>query len=253
MNACKRLLAVVTMFLCLAVFLASSAGAIGIWIVKAPVRERLTHIYGRIESALDFADQSLEQVQASLARAAERLETVKEDQRKAAQDPQRAMAVRRIAARTVQRQIAPDLSDAHEKVHKIAEGIVVANSVLEDIGGIPFFETLGVDVERLAEINRRLSQVESSAWELTRLLGDPDAESDGELSRVEQVLQTLQKLIAEYATRVTETRHRIEELKANIFRWLMPATILISATLFWIALSQISLFCHARAWMHKNC
>jgi hypothetical protein len=253
--AFKRVLAGVTILICLVVFLASVAGGIGIWIVKESVTSRATRLANRIESGLDFADRSLDEVGASLATAEERLESIGEKQRTAAQNPLRGNAMRRLMARTVQQQITPELGDAHEKIHSVAEAVAVASSVLGDVDNFPFLANSRLDTDRITEINRRLSQVESSAWELARLFGDADAEpnaDDAVLSRIEQMLQALKGLIADYATRVKEVRVKFEEVKSRIFAWILPATILISATCFWIALSQISLFCHAWSWFKKG-
>jgi hypothetical protein len=254
MKVLKRILAGLILLLSVAGLLVSLAAGVGVWFAKKPVTDRANRIFGRVDSALDLADQSLDQVNASLARAAERLESVKKQQKEIAQNPPRGTATRRFMAQTVQRQIAPDLGNAHEKLNTIAAAAVVVNSVLEDVGSVPSLETSGLDVDRLAEINRRLSQVESSAWELTRLLGEPEADTDAEaaLSRIEQVLQTLKGLIADYVSRVAEFRHRSEELKARTLAWITYATITISLVSFWIALSQLSLLCHAWSWLWRS-
>jgi hypothetical protein len=255
MKACKRILAGLVLLLSVAGLLASLAAGIGIWVVKERVTVKATRVFERVEAALSLADESLGHVKASLARAAERLESVKEEQRKIAQDPRRGTTMRRLMARTVQQQITPELGDAHEKFHAVAEAAVVANAVLEDLGNFPLLSNSGVDVDRLAEINHRLSQVESSAWELTRLLGESEVASDAadaELSRIEQVLQTLQGLIADCAARVAEVKRQTEELKSKFFAWITPVTIIISLVFFWIAFSQVSVFCHAWSWM-RHC
>jgi hypothetical protein len=253
--AFTRVLAGVTLPICLVVFLASIVGGIGIWIVKESVTSRATHLANRIESGLDFADRSFDEVGVSLARASERLESVREEQRKAAQNPPRGNAVRQMMARTVQQQITPELGDAHEKIHGVAEAVALASSVLGDVDNFPFLANSRLDTDRITEINRRLSQVESSAWELARLFGDADSEpnaTDAELSRIERMLETLKGLIADYAARVKEIRVQFEEMKSRVFSWILPATILISATCFWMALSQISLFCHAWSWIRRS-
>jgi hypothetical protein len=254
MKVCKRVLAGLTLLLSTVGLLISLAAGVGVWIVKERVTERATHVAGRVEGALDLADQSLDQVNASLARAAKRLESAKEEQRKLAEDRPPGHALRRVMARTVQQQVAPDLGNAHENLHTVAQAVVVANSVLEDVGNFPFLATSGLDTERLSEMNRSLSQVESSAWMLTRLLGEPEADpdADAELSRIEQVLQSLQRLIADYASRVKEFRQQTEELKTKVFAWITPAAIIISCVCFWIALSQVSLFCHAWSWLWRS-
>jgi hypothetical protein len=251
MNVGKRILAGLTLLLSAAVLLLSLGGGVGVWIVKGPVTAKATRTFERVEAALNVAAHNLDQVKASLAAAAVRLEGAREEQRRLAQEPQPNSAMQRIVARKVLPRIAPDLGDAHEKLHTVAEAAVVVNSVLEDVGNLPFLSVAGLDIDRLTEMNSRLADVGPAAWELSRLLGEPEADSDAastQLSRIERALQTMRGLIAEYEPRLTEVRQRTEALKSQTLPWITPASILISVVCFWIALSQVSLMAHAWSW-----
>jgi hypothetical protein len=251
MKVCKRFLAGLTFVLGAAAMLLSLAGSIGVWIVREPVAAKATLIFGRIEAALDVADQGLDHVKTGLAKAVERLESAKEQQRKLAQEPQQSSSLRRMLARTVQQSIAPGISDAHEKLHTVAEAAVVVNSVLEDVGSFPFLSVSGLDFERLAEMNSRLADVGPAAWELSRLLGEPGPDSNAasnQLSRMEQALSSMQGLIAQYEPQLSSVRQRTNELKSRTLPWITPASVVVSLVCFWIALSQVSLMAHARSW-----
>jgi hypothetical protein len=250
MKVCKRILAGLTFLLALAGLLLSLAGGVGVWLVKEPVTEKTTRIFGRIEAALDVADQGLDHVETSLARAGERLDSAREQQRKLAQEPQTGGALRRMLARTVRQSIAPELGDANEKLHTVAEAAVVVNSVLEDVGSFPFLETTGLDLGRLTEMNSRLAGVAPAAWDLSRLLGEsgPDADAGAQISRIAQVLQTMRRSIADYKSQVTQVRQRVGALQAKTLPWITPAAALVSGVCFWIALSQVSLLFHACSW-----
>jgi hypothetical protein len=133
----------------------------------------------------------------------------------------------------------------------------VVNSVLEDVGNFPFLSVAGLEVGDLTETNSRLTQVESSAWNLTRLLGEPGPEpaSDGastEVSRIERALKTMRGLLAAYEPRLTQVRERTEGLKSKTLGWILPASVLVSFACFWIALSQVSLMCHAWSWCRHS-
>jgi hypothetical protein len=252
-KVCIRILASLTIVLGTACLLLSLAGGLGVWFVKGQVTARATRVFGRIEAALDVADQGLDQVNTSLARAAERLDSAREEQRKLAQAPQQNSAPRRLLARTVRQRIAPEIGDAHEKLHTVAEAAVVVNSVLEDVGNFPFLSVSGLDLGRLTDLNSRLSDVGPAAWELSRLLGEQVTEPDSDaastqLSRIEQALKTMRGLIAEYESQVTQVRQRTEGLKSRTLPWITPAAVVVSLVCFWIALSQISLLAHARSW-----
>jgi hypothetical protein len=255
MKVGKRILAGLTLLLGTAGLLLSLAGGVGVWIVKEPVTARATRVFARIEAALDVADKGLDHVKTSLARAAERLDSVKQEQRKLAQGPRRNSALGRLLARTVQQRVAPELGNAHETLHTVAEAAVVVNSVLEDVGNFPFLSAAGLEVGPLTEINSRLADVGPAAWELSRLLGapgpEPDADAAAQLSRVERSLKRMRGLIAEYEPRVRQVRQRTEEWKSRTLPWITPAAVLVSLVCFWIALSQVSLLFHAWSWWRR--
>ena len=253
MVICKRIVALLTILLGTAGLLLSLAAGIGVWVVKGPVTDQATHVFERIEAALDLADQGLDHANTSLARAAERLGSAKEEQRKLAQQPQKNSPLRRMLARTVQQKIAPEIGDAHETLHSVAEAAVVVNSVLEDVGNFPFLSIPGLDLDRLTKLNSRLSEVGPAAWELSRLFteGEPNADSDSattQVSRIEQALTTLQGSIAEYASQVTQVRQRTQDLKSWTLPWITTASVIVSVICLWIALSQVSVLAHARSW-----
>jgi hypothetical protein len=256
MNVFRRILAGLVFLVALAVLLLSVGAGIGVWIVKEPVTSRAKWVFGRVDAALDVAEQGLEHAETSLARATERLDNVKQEQRNLAQKPrtiQQGLMAR--MARTVQQKLAPELTDAHETLHHVAEAAVVVNSVLEDFGNFPLLSVTGLNIEGLDQMNSRLADVGPRAWELSRLLGapEPGPESDPaaagtELSRVEQTLETVRGFVSDYQSQVQQASQRTEELKTKVFSWITPAAILISLVCFWIAVSQVSLMFHARSW-----
>jgi hypothetical protein len=256
MRVLKRILAGLVFLLSMVGLLLSVAAGVGVWVVKGPATDRAVRVFGRVGAALDVADEGLDHVQTSLSRAAERLESVKEEQRKLAQEPRRGAAVGRLLARTVQQRVAPEFSDAHEKLHTVAEASVVVNSVLEDLGNFPLLASTGLDLDRLTEMNNRLADVGPAAWELSRLLGESgpesDADADAQMSRIERTLETMRGMVGDYQTQVRQARQRTDELKAKTLAWITPAAVLVSLVCFWIALSQVSLLFHARSWWRRS-
>jgi hypothetical protein len=253
MGVCKRILAGLVLLLSVVGLLLSLAAGVGVWIVKDPVTAKATHVFERIEAGLDVADQGLDHVKASLDRAGERLASAREEQRQITRAPGKMGMAQRFLARTVQQRVAPELDNAHEKLHTVAEAALVVNSVLEDVGNFPFLSVAGLDVGDLSALNSTLSRVESSAWELTRLLGEPQAGSDSDtasaqVSRIEETLKRVKGLIADYEPKVTEVRRQTEQLKSWTLHWITPAAVIVSLACFWIALSQVSLLCHAWSW-----
>ena len=251
MNVCKRVLGVVALLLGAAGLLLSLAVGVGVWVVKEPVTARARHISERVDAALDLAGQKLDHARTSLANAAERLENVKEERRQLPREARRGGFAQMALARTVQRTLAPELNDAHKDLHTVAEAAVVVNSVLEDVGNLPFLSETGLDMDRLAEINSRIASVGPAAWELSRLLGEADPEADAQTSRVEQLLTRLRELVADYQNQVKQVRQRTTALKAKVFAWITPAAIIVSTVSFWIALSQRCIMSRAWSWIRQ--
>jgi predicted component of type VI protein secretion system len=250
----QRVVAVIALAISAAVLLACLIVGVGVWVVKPRVTAKATTLFGRVDSALNVAEENLDLVQASLGRAAQRLDDAREEQRKLAQEPPPNSALTRVVARSVLPRVAPDLGTAQEKLHNVAEAAVVVNSVLEDVGNFPLLSATGLDLDRLTEMNSRLADVGPAAWELSRLLGEQD-DSDaasGQASRIEQTLQTVQASIAEYEPRLADVRQRTEALQARTTGWITPAAIIISLACLWIALSQVSVMSHARRWWGRS-
>jgi len=250
MNVCKRFLAGLTFLLSVVALLVSLAGGVGVWMVQGTVKAKATKVFDRIEAKLDIADESLDHVQTSLATAAKRLDELQERRRTLAQEPQRADPLRRFLVQTVQQGLGPEFDKAHEQLHTVVEAAAVVNSVLEDVGNFPLLAVADLDVGDLTEVNNGLTKVESSAWELSQFLGEPERNPDAasRVSLIERTVKRMQGSIAGYKPQVAQVRERTETLKSRTLPWIMPAAVIISLVCFWIALSQISLMCHACSW-----
>jgi hypothetical protein len=180
MRTCKRTLALIAFFLGLVGLLVSLTVGVGVWVVREKVTSKATSVLDTVEGKLGTGDKALGHVKESLDNASKRLEAAREEQTKSAQVPApglRSMS-RRVMARTIANQVAPELENARGTFQAVAEAALVANSVLGEIGNFPLLTDSGVNRDQLSEINSRLSQVETSAWELSRHLGDSDADSE---------------------------------------------------------------------------
>jgi hypothetical protein len=250
----KRILATIALILAAAMLIVSLAAGIGVWFVKTPLTQRATSLFDRVEAALGIADQGLDQVKLSLDRAKTRLQAVYEEQEQLAREPQKKDASRRFLARSVQRSLAPEFGDAQIKLQAVAEAAVVINSVLEDVGNVPGLNVPGLEGKHLEAINGHLATVSSSAWELSRLLADSSspAETNEQLSRVEQALQAMHGLVADYEPRLAQVRQRTAELRSRMLGLIGPATVGISIVCIWIALSQIIVLSRAHAWWKRS-
>src|SRR5262249_6015476 len=145
--------------------------------------------------------------------------------------------------------------NAHEKLHTVAEAAVVVNSVLEDVGNFPLLSVTGLDTDRLTEMGNRLGNVGPAAWELGRLLSEPESGSDTastQLSRIDRTLQSMHGWIEGFEPRVAEVRLRTEDLKSRVLSGISPVAVVVSLVCFWVALSQVSVMFHAWSWWRRS-
>src|SRR5262245_21416825 len=221
MNVCKRILAGLTFLLSVVALLGSLAGGVGVWMVQGTVRAKATKVFDRIEAKLDIADESLDHVQTSLVTAAKRLDEVQERRRTQPQEPQSRL--QRFLVQTVQQGLGPGFDKAHEQLHTVVEAAAVVNSVLEDVGNFPLLAVAGLGVTGLdvgdrTEVNNSPTTVESSAWELSQFLGEPETNPDAAIPRVsliERTVKRMQGLVAGYKPQVAQVRERTEALKSR--------------------------------------
>jgi hypothetical protein len=251
MNVCKRILGILALLLGAAGLLLGLAVGVGVWVVKEPVTASAAHISERVAAALDLAEKKLDHAQASLTTAAERLESVNKERSQLPRESQPGNLKWMAVSRLVQLKLGPMLNDAHRDLHDVAEAAVVVNSVLEDVGNLPFLAEKGLDLDRLAEINNRIASVGPMAWELSQLLGEADPKCDGQMSKVEKLVTKLLELVTDYQNQVKQVRQQTAALKAKVFAWITPAVILVSSVSFWIVLSELCVMSRAWSWIRQ--
>jgi hypothetical protein len=246
----KRLLAALALLLGTAGLLLSLALGVAVWVVKGPATAKAEKVFGRVDEKLDLAEQKLAHAQESVAKAAKGLESVKEKRREEKEIPpqtSRADLLKRAVARSAALQVAPGLADAHDDLHTVAEAAFVVNSVLDDLGSLPFLAESGFDTDRLTEINTRIGAVGPAAWKMSEFLGGGPSDTD-EPSVIERVLTRAQAVIADYQNQAKEVRQRTTALKTKTLAWIMPGAAIFSFVCFWIALSQVSILVHTWSW-----
>jgi hypothetical protein len=248
MKTCKRILAFFAFSLGLVGLLVSLALVVGVWVAKDAATSNVTKVFSRVDDTLGTVDKALVRVKSSLDNASNRLAAVKELQIKGGKAPAERIQSRRLLARSFVNEVAPELGDARGTFQNVADGVVVANNVMDNIGNYPLLSDSRMSSERLSEINTRLSQLEASALELSQLLSEqePDSEAIGDqLSKANEALSGLRRLVSDFETPFGEVHQKVETLKTRIHAAIMIAAILITCIFGWVAISQISIMAHA--------
>lgn len=256
MTIVKRILTVIVVPISVIGLLLSLVVGVGVWFILGSVKESVISVLERIGEGIDVARENLEQVKASLARAEDRLREARAENRRIAREPENGPNLRRTMARSVTRFVAPEMQEANAKLYEIAKASVVVNSILEDVGSFPLLDVAGLDVDEIAGLNEQLAAVGPTAFELSRLLADPDApssEAEARISRMEQTIVSLKGWVVRYEIMLSDVRQRKKELTDRTFPGITPAAVIVSLGCSWMAASQVGMVFHARSWWCTPC
>lgn len=259
MRPVRWLLSVLVMVVAVVVGLAALAGGVGVWVVKAPLTARTTQLLDRADKALEVAGVALREADTSLDRALASVQSVKEGHARLTGNTAQDRPALSLIALSLQDGLLPQVHDARQRLLVAAEAAVAIQSVLGGIGDFPLLSISPLDQERLQQVSTDLGRVGASAQELRAMLtsaaggdGVAPAAVGSRAGDIQQVLQEVRVLAAEYARKVAQVRTEVGTLRSRVLAWIGPATVVVSALLFWIALSQVSVLAHAWSWLRKG-
>src|SRR5439155_5676468 len=176
-----------------------AAGIVGIWIVRPPLRERLTRVFDRVDGLLDTARRDLVVVQVAVNRSRQELAAFRQAPREGAAASKR-QGLRKNLSRTVARELAPRSGDLRATLGRVAEASVALNGLLAGADKLPFAAPAGLDAESMGDVHETLTQVTKRAQELSSLFPEDGTGSPDEKAgppRAEKALDALQELTEE--------------------------------------------------------
>jgi hypothetical protein len=255
MSIVRVFFAILVILVSVAVLLAALAGGIGVWVVKKPFTAGATRYFERANEMLGVAEQALSRVNSILAKAVESVKAIKDRHAKLSGENPEKRAAMDLLARRINREVAPRVEEARGRLEAITEIAAALQSVTSDLKDSPLGLIRPPDPDDLKRVSSQLSKVGTTSQELRDMLRDPkngEGPAGGVRSKmidVEKLLESIQELTAEYQAKVTKLRDKLDNLHSEMEAWITPAALIVSAVLFWIAISQISLLIHACSWL----
>ncbi len=253
MTLLKHILALILLLLSAVGVALCIAGVVGVWVVRPALTKRTDRTFGRVETALGKAGDTLQTLDQLFKRAGENLKEVRDTAPPPGSDADKVNSFRAFASRKVAQEMIPKLGDVRPNLEKLIEATAVANSILGDLQELPTGTLPFLDRDRLSQIDDRATELSSATRELANLFGAPVAGADNDanrvISRIEEVLTRITALIGEYRTRVEEVRSQARALQMRVDSGIQWGVVAATVLLLWLALAQGSLFVHAWKWL----
>jgi hypothetical protein len=158
--------------------------------------------------------------------------------------------VEQAGFRVLAQNLTARFGNAQESVEAVTMAAVVANSLLESLEEIPMAEFGRLDKDQLAQASQHLQELVVGSQKLNAALAGKgeaadarqvSADMEESLSQVIDRLEGLKALAAAYKARVAE-------LSSSVSFWIHWGPLLVTGVLVWVALGQLSLILHGRAW-----
>jgi hypothetical protein len=238
----RRLIAFLFVILGVVGLLACLAGIAACWYFRPGVTGKATHACERTEVVLEVTNKSLKRVEASLAQARTDLATVPKEPPAPQLSP-----LKKAALRQVTNGFVPQLENAGQTLNTVADAAVVLNSLLEGMGQIPLVHMTPLDMDQVQGAAGKVKELGETARTLNTLLDEMSGnDADQTTARIEDGLAQAISRIGELTKRLTDARDQIQEIHANLGRWLTTAAIVLTVLLAWIALGQLCLVLQGR-------
>ena len=243
----KRILGLIFLLLGTAGFLLCVAGVVGVWVVRAPLRERLAQVVARVEEVLERAKVDLGAVQTALTRSQSDLKKLREAK------PQKQDRLRQAMAQNLSQQLGPGTGDLRASLTRVAEASVVLENVLQEAGALASGRGERLDAGDAEDLSKKLAGVARKSWELSSLFpergqGPPDADLD----RAGRKLDEVQEVVTECQERVDTFESRLQRLKAGADVWTARGPYVVTGVLGLFGLGQLALFLWGVSLMRRS-
>jgi hypothetical protein len=240
----------VTLLLSVAFLVACVAGIVAVWKVKQPVTDRASQLFTRADRILGTTVTSMKGVQEVMSQAQKSLANIQTTSGNLAGKPVDNNPLVKTLVRQTVTDLFPKVGDVRQTLSSVQELAVVANTVLDNLNEVPLVSVSRLDADRLEQASSQLTALASNSQQLSALLSDTNEgtnkaqEVSDKASAIAQVLTDLQSLMNEYMPLVEKVQADVSEARARLVGWIEWGSIIITAVLAWLALSQLSMLCH---------
>jgi hypothetical protein len=151
--------------------------------------------------------------------------------------------------------IKPNLGASREKIGQAQQTLDDLRTSIETLNRIPFVSLevpddgiLNSFVEIMDSLEGEITRVEGVAEQASTFLNDSSYLLGADFQETRGNIQKLQKVVAEYESKIGAWRGQLATLEAGLPGWIDRASIIVTVFLLWFGLSQFGLLLHGLAW-----
>lgn len=255
MHALCKIVSVPVLLLALAGFLGCGVVAVGVWMVRDGLTQRVERITGEIKNGVDRTNTYLQSgndiLQLAVIDSGDVTTTVADG----GGDPARTAIVRRLARDKVLKKLAPEIDTIAERLTALTGTVHVVNSAVRSFNQLPFAALEERADTDLGGFSNRLSDLTRAFQDLRGAVND-EAPANNSLApvqqhagRVDSALKEILAVTTDWQAWLVRLSERVGNVEANAGRWFTIGSIGVTVLFTWFAFGQLSLLVHAWGWL----
>jgi hypothetical protein len=253
MNFVRRSLGALVVLVAILGFVCLVGSIGGIWMGRQYLSEKLPAASARLDGALESASAAARGVRRALETARVELAKVNKESANAAGGDQENRAATALLQKSIRRRVGPRINELGGQLATFSDAATVVSSLLRSFQELASDRILPIQPDNLERATNEAVEVSAALRKFQSVVGDGDKttslkEYAAAQSEVDSVLRRCQDTVSNWQSDLDSSRERLSTAKTQILDWLTPAAIALTLVCLWLALSQISMFEHARKW-----
>jgi hypothetical protein len=253
MRSLRQFAGATVLFLSTVGFVACLAGIVGIWIFRQNASEKVRTISPRLEVGLARASAACQTVHHALEKARGDVAKVSKESTNTGGGDLKSRLKADAVRKVIQQQVGPNINELGGRLATLSDAAVAASSLLQSFQELPAGMTSRIKPERLERLTEQAPKLSASLRRLQAVVGEgnqqvTEKETVAAASDMELVLEKCQATVDDWQSDLSAAHEELPDVQSKVLRWLTLAAITVTVVCGWVAVSQISLFVHARQW-----
>ncbi len=229
------------------------AGIVGIWLSCQAVAERVRMVAERVDAGLQRVAVAGQNIEGAVAKARADMAAIAGESADLRGGGEKGRRAARAVRSRIQQQVGPDLDELGGRLATMSDAAVAVTSLLESFQEVSPGRVSRLEPERLQTVTDSSRQLSTTLRRLESAVGDGETAAGGRdvaatSSEVDLVLQKCQAAVADWQSRLGETREDAAQVRDGIFGWLTTAAAAATALCVWVGAGQVCLFGYALRW-----
>jgi hypothetical protein len=235
-------------------FVCFVAGIGGIWIGRHYMSEKLPAASARLDGALERASVAAHGVRRALETARVELAKVNRESVDVGGGDLENRAATAFLRKSIRQRVEPRINELGGRLATFADAATVVSSLLGSFQELASDRILPIQPDNLERATNEAVQLSAALRKFQGVVGDGDKATSLKVyaaaqSEVDLVLGRCQDTVSNWQSDLDSAREDLSTVKTKVLDWLTPAAIAMTLVCLWLAVSQISVFEHARSWV----